>query len=715
MTQWKVKLTKQWDGLVDPFWNDRLSLWGIHEKGNVNIFRYIDGRKMGSIPLRLKSNEEILTCQLEPNDGDLFAVVLRSGSVKVYKGRQDVDSSDPTDGADMVGTIVLGRGEWFNMEQFVWNRIKWKSRGAFKGDFDTVLTQWLPKLTEMNVSPQGKLTCTPLEFEGPEWNASLSENESNMFLTYDNATRKVMVSIDGTFNFRYGEKNKFPTKVTNILSGNANNYVFLNDEDWQLQIIKLEFTESHQMHELMKCCSQIQFLMKYLRDNHKIIGVKLMEPHATFINSLFPDEQASRLLKGLKDVFYLGYSAEKNIENWFTLKLGRHGISIWKQRNHLFWSSSQGILVTCMIPACERLIVAVKRLQGLIKSLKLNIFGLDDDEELIAPEVDELLQMGLDTLTEIVKQVEKFHIGENMSIDGLTWIEYMIDSLLRGEEDDGNNSNGQDCALSNDVDALDTYPKEHYSTQLFLNNFVLPTQTYKWIKNDFPNKLESLIRQFDLVQKNYTAKWIKKMIKVSGPIRKLRSITGQRLKDAIMDGDVIYMICSKSSSTTSQGTDQDQSREQIQEQDDHQEVDQEQDQLQDQDEEFTIIQYDSTSKELTKQLIPLPETLSSIVSIKFVPGEPGRFLMLTEDGYLRRYLVNYSSSLGIKDPSRITIYNDLKILMEPSTLELLNKNAAENRMIVHSDMAVTILSSFTNEQGVLEPHTSYCQLAVHLM
>ncbi|AMD18926.1 HBR025Wp [Eremothecium sinecaudum] len=699
MTQWKVKLTNQWDGKVEPFWNDRLSLWGVHEKGSISILRYIDGRNIGAIPLRLKPKEELLTCKWEPDDGDLFAVALKSGSIRIYKGRQDVEGSNELDGADIVGTIVLGRENWFTMEQFVWNRIKWTSNEPFKGDFDCVISNWLPKLTEMNISPQGKLTCSPLECEGPEWNIGLSENESNMFLTYDNSTRKVVLSIDGTFNFRYGEKNKFPSKITKILPGNKSNYVFLNDEDWQLQTIKLEFTESHQMHELMKSCSQVQFLIKYIKENHKVIALKLMEPHANFIQGLFPDEQVSNLLRAIKDVFYFGHSDEKSIESWLMLKVGRHGINVWKQRNHLFWSSTQGFLVTCMIPACERLVVAVKRLQGLIKSLKLTVFSLDDDEYLATTEVQELLDMSLEVLKEFVAKVEHFHIGEKMSLDGLTWIEYIMEHMLH-TEDETSNSNGQDGLSAEDNEVTENYPRDHYSIQLFLQEYIIPSQTYNWIKASFPSKLEALARQFDLVQKNYTAKWIKKLIRVAGPIRKLKSIVGYRLEDAIVLGDSIYMICSKSNDKSSSGQDQAQGNEQ-------KEADQSIDNETLKDVIFTLFQYDTSTRELTKQEIPSPNPFSCITCIKFVPGEATRFLVLADDGEIWKYSAAYSVITGVKNSNRITICKDPNIIMEPLDLEVTKKNRAiNNKFVVHSEMAVSILYPASEVSG------PRCRLAV---
>ncbi|AGO13941.1 AaceriAGR078Cp [[Ashbya] aceris (nom. inval.)] len=715
MTQWKVKLTKQWDGKLEPFWNDRLSLWGVLEKEALSIFRYIDGRRVGAIPLRLRQNEELLRCQWEPDDGELFAVALRSGSVKIYRGRLDPEGTEGTEGAELVGTVVLGRGDSFQMEQFVWNRIKWRVKEPFCGEFDSPLVQWLPRLTEMSVSAQGKLMCTPLGYEGPEWNAGLAPDESNMFLTFDNNTRKVVLSIDGTFNFRYGEKSKFPTKVTSILPGNENNYVFINDEDWQLQVIRLEFTEYHQVRELMKCCSQIQFLMKYIRDNHRIMGTKLMEPHATFTGSLFPEEQFTKFMKGLKDVFYLGYSDEKSVENWFTLKLGRHGTAIWKQRNHLFWSSSQGFLVTCMIPACERLIVSAKRLLGLVKSLKLSVFGLDDDNELTAVEVQDLLQMSLSLLRGLVEQVEQFHVGENVSKDGLAWVEYMMDSLLRNEEEDAHNLNGQDGLFSSDLDPQEVYPKEHYSVQLFLNEYIIPKKPYNWIKRDFPNQLEALMRQFDLVQKNYTAKWIKKLIKVPGPVRKLKSLVGHRLEDALVDGDIIYMICSKPSPRRPD-LDGDVECSSSRESELQQSIGKlsEETQMEGHSRTFTLVQYDVSSKELTRQPIPPPTTRAIIASIKFVPGESSRFLMLTEDGQVRRYLVGYSGAADVKNSARITIYNDFKVIMEPAALDMTNKKHCKNHMIVHSDMAVTILSPVPVETPA-DTNAGHCQLVVQIM
>ena len=213
-----------------------------------------------------------------------------------------------------------------------------------------------------------------------------------------------MVAIDGQLSLR------FPSGIRNVHKilpqGGSGSFLAVG-KDGTLQWVTLKFLECALMRELVKSSGQIRFLCRYLAENVSLCHTELIEPYRVFLTRLMGAYEGDDLATRLRDILLTGYIPD-DLEEWLCNSVGDKNYKRWKQLSTRMYGDLNNVLTLAVVPACERLILAAERMQGIHKSLKLQRFCKDYAGELttvelqtLISECQTLLEFTLNLITEL--------------------------------------------------------------------------------------------------------------------------------------------------------------------------------------------------------------------------------------------------------------------------------------------------------------------------
>ncbi|CDO96254.1 unnamed protein product [Kluyveromyces dobzhanskii CBS 2104] len=371
----------------------------------------------------------------------------------------------------------------------------------------------------------------------------LEKNKNvDIFMAVDSKTNKLILSIEGTLNIKVGEKLKLPKDITRIIKVSPGKYMLLG-KDYTYQILDLSFLLDHNIYKLIKTTQEYNFLLRYLKQLHRHMGMKLADPYFRFVGTLLSAEHKN----GLEELFYTGVTNLELMEELYDVQLQKFRLDKWNSLSDDLCSKSIGLMVACVTPLLERMIVLGATIEALCEAITWIKFPNEMAFD------SKLRPLTVDLLKSVRSQTEDMKKIKRSQRLGLNWVQSLSDRLSKMRQTRDRAASSDPLAISTDrnlssngngtVSAFEDYATiqkrtEIASVETFLTKNILPKDEYEWVRSTFPNLILRTQAEFDKIMKEYTLKWFKRQIKTG--YNQTRDIQTEDNGDTICDIQILH-------------------------------------------------------------------------------------------------------------------------------------------------------------------------------
>lgn len=340
----------------------------------------------------------------------------------------------------------------------------------------------------------------------------------DIFMAIDSKTNKLILSIEGTLNIKVGEKLKLPKDIKRIIKVSSGKYMCLG-KDWSYQVLDLTFLQDPNIYKLIKTTQEYSALLRYLKQLHRHLRMKLTEPYFEFVETLLKEEHKN----ALQELFYMGVTKLEVMEELHEVQLQTFRLDKWSALSNDLCSNSIGLMVACTIPLLERMIVLAASIEALCEAITWIKFP---NEIWVG---SKLRERTVETLKSVRSQTDSIMKNKKTQELGLMWIRSLSDSLSKMERnrdqisppepETTNGSNnfsffGSSTGITGEDSKTLQKRADINTVEKFLAKDLLPEKQYEWVKTSFPNLILETQAEFDKIIKDYTLKWLKRQMSV---------------------------------------------------------------------------------------------------------------------------------------------------------------------------------------------------------
>lgn len=325
----------------------------------------------------------------------------------------------------------------------------------------------------------------------------------DLFITVDHKTNKLIISIEGTLNIKVGDKVKLPKDANKIIRISNGKYLCFN-KSFEFQIIDLTFLQDQNTYKMIKATQEYSILLKYLKQLHRHMGMKLTEPYFQYIDDLLKDSHKA----AIKDLFYMGVSNTEMMEELKDTQLQKFRLDKLKAMSSELCDSSIGLIVSCMSPLLERMVVLGATIESLCEAITWIKFPEDTFSS-------DIRQQGMALLESMNSQIPTIIDIKRSHKAGFVWLQALSEKLAADTEpqDHSDNSDYKSMFIVSAESANDLMQRADLARiEMFLTKDLEPTSQFEWVKNKFPSMILKLQGAFDSLMKDYTLRWLKKQI-----------------------------------------------------------------------------------------------------------------------------------------------------------------------------------------------------------
>ncbi|SCU87228.1 LAFA_0E05490g1_1 [Lachancea sp. 'fantastica'] len=371
-------------------WNPQLALYLVVTGKTITVNRQIDDQRVATVVL--KDVDQVFAYQWDQETGKRFAVFYRNGIVKIY--------DCTTAGGQLQKVVNITETQNKALSSAVWARVAWETFSDTYAVLNVDVAALMPDMVRI-VRDSKQVSMAPM---GP-WGPDLSVPEASVILAHSQEDRCYLLTVDDLVTVRFSSE---IDQMCKILPPRSKHGPFVGvARDGTLEHIRLQLTEVPLMRELVKNSGYVRFLCDYLADHISVCKSDLIDPFAQFLARLKSAYSGSNLYTQLCEVLVSG-SVDPALEDWLCNSVGDKNYKRWKQLSTRMYGDLNNVLTLAVVPACERLILACERMQGIHKSLKLQKLkeiGEFDATKWPSPEVDVLLQECQKMLTDTLRLV----------------------------------------------------------------------------------------------------------------------------------------------------------------------------------------------------------------------------------------------------------------------------------------------------------------------
>ncbi|KAG0674724.1 hypothetical protein C6P41_002782 [Kluyveromyces marxianus] len=374
------------------------------------------------------------------------------------------------------------------------------------------LLKYMPKLNKWDT------VKNQLDNELILGNDSAGKGVIDVFASIDAKTNKLVLSIEGTLNIKLGDKLKLPKDINRLMRVSLGKFLCMNKAS-QYQIVNLTFLQDQNFYKLIKTTQEYGALMKYLKQLHRHIGMKLVDPYFQFVDTLW--KEAHR--KALQELFYVGITDPESMQELHEIQLQSFRIEKWQSLSMNLCSNSISLIVSCMLPLLERMVVLAATIEALCEAITLISFP---EEKGFTSELRQHTLRMLKSLRAQTAELMKVKKSHNV---GFEWIQVITERLSKMEKDrrqtsssspattgvSGPNGNSNSAGRSGGTtESSASLKKRLYLSTVedFLTSDMVPQNQYEWVKNTFPREFIQTQTEFDRIMRDYTLRWLKKQI-----------------------------------------------------------------------------------------------------------------------------------------------------------------------------------------------------------
>ncbi|CCH60254.1 hypothetical protein TBLA_0C04570 [Henningerozyma blattae CBS 6284] len=410
--------------IENPKSNPTLPLTLCKSDSGLKVIRTAD--KSIIINYKIRNKNDIIYYQWENNIGNYVAIFFQRGTVMIY------------DGIKTSRLLAMLNGGKPNVDAGIWDRYYFPNDNE-KDIFDSDITLYMPTLIQII---RDKEKICPGTYFPPHstWRAKKEESLKNEFLDI----HLLHHSVDDSFTFILNGELKLPFP-SNSTSGRAigiikgeNNCFICFYQDLTVRMIDCHDLLQLKGNEiLVDHFIRINHLLKYLKEHIMFIKDNMSTPFNEFLTSVKGEATQEMMMENLITMLVSGYISTE-LEEWIRNTIGIKNLTRWATLGGIFYEKGVDIITLMVIPACERFMILVARLQGLIEYVIVRNRCDNRGVNLNSSYIENVKHAAKRFMKEALRMLEQLQLQKQLFEKFLHWFSENVRGVVQDEAVSGN-------------------------------------------------------------------------------------------------------------------------------------------------------------------------------------------------------------------------------------------------------------------------------------
>ncbi|CAL9730142.1 anaphase-promoting complex subunit 4 [Monosporozyma unispora] len=404
-------------------YNKQLNVYATREEKSIEVKKLNTNVLLSSLFIR--DLNQVTTFKWDSISGKYLAVIFKDGSIRI---------NDMLQNGKLVAFL---RTKLNDIDSGIWDRILPSDDSEYTQSmsFNHDILKSLPQLVKY-VTDGSNPNMTPFIPQTAIWR-QYKKKITDMHILHQHSTDTFVIIINGEYILNLPNNNP-NNRICKILSTSKGIYSCFYENGYVKEIDLHNFiNDEGKAMTLLENYSLIKDYSKYAKDHVNVVMKKLIIPFLAFIDKLKdPSVHNFDVHEHLMLLFFDG-TMSKELSEWLQYTIGEKNLETLQVMINSAYKNTSQILIMCIVPVLERLIILSNQLQSILLSLQLMNQGSIAD--LTNVMISETKQIIVQCQTLLKTTIEKIKIITHESVTlktFLIWLEDKVHGVMDEEHSD---------------------------------------------------------------------------------------------------------------------------------------------------------------------------------------------------------------------------------------------------------------------------------------
>lgn len=423
-------------------YNKQLNVYATREDKSIEIKKLNTNVVLSSIFIRDLS--QVTTFNWDSLTGKYLSVVFKDGSIRI---------NDMLQNGKLVAFL---RTKLNNIDSAIWDRItSHEDEGSQESSsFNHNILNFMPQLVKY-VSDGSRPNMTPFIPQTAVWR-QYKRKITDIHLLHQDSTDTFVMVINGEYILNL--PNSAPNnRICKILPTGKHLYNCYYENGYVKEIDIHNFiNDEGKAMTLLEIYTLMRDYLKYVKDHVNVMMKKLIKPFLEFIQKLKdPNVHNFNVYDHLMSLFFDGIISTE-LSEWLQYTIGEKNLeTLHEMIDHAYKTCSQ-ILIMCIVPVVERIILLSNQLQSILLSLQLiNQGSIANLEDVTIPETKQIITDCQYLLKKTIEKIKDIRHESTTLKTFLVWLEDKVHEVMNEDHVDILDINGDSKYGFQIADSLD--------------------------------------------------------------------------------------------------------------------------------------------------------------------------------------------------------------------------------------------------------------------
>ncbi|CCK71734.1 anaphase promoting complex subunit 4 KNAG_0H03190 [Huiozyma naganishii CBS 8797] len=370
----------------------------------------------------IRDPSQVVSYQWDTIGGEIISVMFQDGSIRINDVMYDAK------------LVALLRTQRTGLDCVLWDRIRLPSRAQSMEWDPDIITQSLPRLVKF-MGSDASPSMSPYLPTNHSWrfpNSGAAGGILDVHFLHQKLGDTLVALLNGEYQLQLtGPHQEDQSELRKIIARTDSKRHVYNcyyKTGPVRQVDLTGFVEDKDTIKLLERFLLFQDYLGYFLAHLEPIQTECVEPYQEFIERLCEDAFGKeKLQESLTDHFLVG-SMDEELRDWLVYSLGERNLEEWKSLMNTAYRRTSQVVLMCLVPVSERLIILCEQLQALVLTAQLSEGMVGDSLEIseftdLLENCQELLQLVLQTVKQLAKDIKDIKVF-------LLWLENVLKTTI---------------------------------------------------------------------------------------------------------------------------------------------------------------------------------------------------------------------------------------------------------------------------------------------
>lgn len=329
---------------------------------SIQVKKLNDSRSEQVSSIIIRNIDQLVDYEWDSFSGKYLSVIFTDGTVRI---------NDMSQNGKLVAFL---RTKLNNIDSALWDRVwltdkDYDSSSSRKQSFNFDILEQMPQLIKY-VGEKSTPNMVPFTPQAVVWRQQ-KEKITDIHLLHQSITDSFVIVINGEYTLNL--PNNTPNKLIKLHKKQKGLYIGYYENGFvkEVDIRKLLENESSVM-TLLESYTLIKDYFKYVGNHISLMMDEMIRPLLTSLSELRPPEDLHQTIDEiLEDLLYEGDGNTDDAAEWIIDTFDTDYFDNLQTLIHKAYNITMQILIMCIIPVLERIIILANKIQSILLSLQL--------------------------------------------------------------------------------------------------------------------------------------------------------------------------------------------------------------------------------------------------------------------------------------------------------------------------------------------------------